>query len=87
MPKKSKTEWMPYYMPSKEEYECYIWGVENNIKISPYPVSAGPNPREWYLEIFSKGKWVRAPYVYTRDNIWIEFYKMYKYYFDKSKKI
>lgn len=87
MPKKNKIEWMPSYMPSDEEQEWYAYGVENNIKISPYPTTPGPNPRKWYLEIFSKGQWVRAPHVYDADTIWVEFYKMYKYYFDKNNKI
>jgi len=85
MAKKKEIKWMPNYMPSDEERKWYEYGIENNIKISQYPTTPGANPREWYIEIFNKGDWVRAPHVYDENTVWQEFYKMYKYYYDKSR--
>tara|TARA_R110002020_G_scaffold397922_1_gene607952 strand:- start:263 stop:520 length:258 start_codon:yes stop_codon:yes gene_type:complete len=85
MPKQRLTVWMPKYMPSDEERKYYEHGIKNNIRISPYPTTSGPNPKEWYIEIFSKNKWVRSPSVYNEQTIWPEFYKMYKYYYDKHR--
>ncbi len=85
MAKQFKTEWMPQYMPSKEENTWYEWGMNNDIKISPKPTSQGPNPKEWCLEVFNSGKWYRSPNAFGKAEIWKEFYLMYKFYYDKYR--
>jgi len=82
---KKETIWMPQYMVSKNEQEWYTWGINNNIKISPKPVTQGPNPKEWYLEVFNNGKWYKSPNVYGPKEVWHEFYLMYKFYYDKYR--
>jgi hypothetical protein len=85
MPKQRTTDWMPNYMPSDEERKWYEYGIKKEIKISPRAAEQGINPKKWYIEIFSKNKWVRSPHVYDKQTIWPEFYKMYKYYYDKHR--
>jgi hypothetical protein len=85
MAKKKETIWMPEYMTSKNENEWYAWGVNNNIRISPKPATQGPNPKEWYLEVFNNGRWYKSPNVYGPKEIWYEFYLMYKFYYDKYR--
>lgn len=85
MPKKYKKSWMPDYMPSDEERKWYEHGIEKGIRISPSPSTNDPNPKKWHLAVFSRDKWIKSPNVYDENNIWVEYYKAYKFYYDKYR--
>ena len=80
---------MPTYTANDEEWEAYKYSVRNNIRISPYGIQ---NDNEhWHIAI-SLGpykKWEKphlSPSKYCRKTIWVEYYKMCKYYYDKYRK-
>ena len=80
---------MPSYTPSREEVKMYSYCVDNNIRISPRGIREAPG--NWKIEIrfglYKKGeKSYIAPQVYDRDTIWVEYFKMCKYYYDKHRK-
>lgn len=77
---------LPNYSASEEERKWYNFCVKNNIRISPYGIL---NDNEnWYIAI-NLGPYKKfekpnlSPSKYSKDNIWIEFYKMCKYYYEK----
>ena len=80
---KNKNEWnMGSYPASAEEVEAKVWCLRNNIYISPF----AKEPGSWYIDIVINGKQNRSPHIYTKDIIWENIYKFYKYYYDKYKK-
>jgi len=88
MPKYVKKP-MPYYMPTSEQRKAYEYCVRKNIRISPLGINDEPN--KWRIGInigcYKKGENINvSPDVYSRDTIWIEYYKMCKYYYDKNEK-
>ena len=75
-------EWhMGSYSSTDEEYEARLWCIRNKIYISPF----AKQPGGWYIDIEINGKQHRSPHVYTKDIIWENIYKFYKYYYDKHK--
>ena len=82
MPRIKKKNWMPDYIPTKEEYDAYLYCVRNSIRISP----GGTNiHNEWTIDIFAKGKWNKSPDSYGHKEIWEVYYNYCKYYYEKSK--
>ncbi len=84
-----KTKPMPDYIASDEELEWYHYCVRNNIRISPYGILNDSD--HWYIAISlgAYAKWEKpnlSPYKYCRKTIWVEYYKMCKYYYDKYRK-
>ena len=76
------------YTPSAEETKWYMYCVENNIRISPIAKEKGMGNTEWYIGISFGNNYKKihkSPSVYTRDNIWEEFYLMCKYYYEKHR--
>ena len=71
------------YTPSEEESKAYLWGVRNNIRISPKQASYGAN--EWYVEIFSDGKWIHSKEKFGSVEVWEQVYNYYIYYYGKNK--
>jgi hypothetical protein len=63
---------MPSYFASNEEMEACLFCRRNNIRISPMGIQ-GEKPNI-------------SPKIYDRKNIWPEYYKMCKYYYDKYRK-
>ena len=80
---------MPDYTRTDEEFKWYRYCVQNNIRISPYGIQNDVD--HWYIAISigSYKKWEKphlSPSKYCRKTIWIEYYKMCKYYYDKYRK-
>lgn len=80
---------MPSYTPSIEEQKSYLYCIDNNIRISPKGVR--DEPGKWKIEIalgsYKKGeKRYTSPQLYDKNIIWVEYYKMCKYYYDKYRK-
>ena len=80
---------MPSYTCSTEEQKCYLYCIDNNIRISPRGLRNEPG--KWKIEIalgpYKKGeKRHVSPQLYDKDTIWVEYFKMCKYYYDKHRK-
>lgn len=82
MVKWGKKEAMPEYSPTKEEMGWYLYCVRHNIKISPGGI-IGSNL--WTIDVNTNGTWHKSPSKYNRDSIWVGYYKICKYYYDKRK--
>ena len=87
--RKTKTKPMPSYLPNEEERKWYRFCVSNNIRISPWGLQKDND--HWHICVnigpYKKGeKQNISPYKYDRRQIWPEYYKMCKYYYDKYKK-
>lgn len=80
---------MPEYTASDEELKWYTFCVKNNIRISPYGIQDDPD--RWHIAI-SIGTYKKnekphlSPSKYCRKTIWVETYKMCKYYYEKYNK-
>ena len=77
---------MPSYFASPEEMEACLFCRRNDIRISPLAIRDDPD--HWRIEIrlgpYKRGeKGNIAPNIYDKDTIWIEYYRMCKYYYDK----
>ena len=82
MPKlKKKLNPMGDYVPSDYEREAYIYGIRNDIRIAPKPVSH--NATEWYVEIFSGGKWNHSKDKFGPVDVWKQVYDYYIYYYER----
>lgn len=87
--RKKKNESMPIYLPNEEEIKWRNFCVENNIRISPLGING--EKKKWKIGIslglYKKGEKMHiAPSVYDADTIWIEYYRMCKFYYDKHRK-
>ena len=86
--KRRKPNYLPPYLPSPEEQEWKLYCTRNNIRISPW---ATPQDGQWKICI-NLGSYVKgekcnfAPFVYDKETLWVEYYKMCKYYYDKYRK-
>ena len=79
---KKNKEWdMGDYHASAEDIHAKQWCIRNKIYIAPFAKEAG----SWYIDITINGKQNRSPHVYTKNIIWENIYKFYKYYYDKYK--
>tara|TARA_Y100000748_G_scaffold299320_1_gene295975 strand:- start:3317 stop:3601 length:285 start_codon:yes stop_codon:yes gene_type:complete len=86
---RKKQKWMPNYTPSSDEIKYRDYCIKNNIRISPQGISQDPN--NWHIEV-RLGPYVRgekaytSPNVYDKKTIWLEYFLMCKYYYDKKNK-
>ena len=86
---KKKENWMPQYMPNKEEKEARLYCIRNNIRISPLGIKNEIG--KWKIGI-NIGPYVKgekpniSPHIYDKDTIWLEYFKFCKYYYDKYRK-
>ncbi|OUV25957.1 MAG: hypothetical protein CBC57_03605 [Euryarchaeota archaeon TMED97] len=77
------------FMPTKEQLKWDKYCIENDIRISPWPVSQGLNPEEWRVAVSLGSDYktiYKTPNTYFADEIWQEVYKTKKYYYDKHTK-
>lgn len=74
---------MPDYIMSELENNAYIWCIKNDIKISPFAVSADQNIRKWWIDVDAKGKVKRSPYQYDENQIWPKLFELYVFYYKK----
>ena len=77
---------MPDYLPTPEEIEGRNYCIRNDIRISPIGIK--DDNQRWKISIClgPYKKWERpniAPSIYDKHTIWVEYYKMCKYYYDK----
>ena len=80
---------LPEYLASEEELKWYRYCVRNNIRISPYGISGDSNHWKIAINLGVYKKYEKpnlSPSTYCRKTIWIEYYKMCKYYYDKYRK-
>ena len=76
---KTKDIDMGNYIPNTNEQEAYLWCIRNNIFVAPKAVST----TEWRLVISMNGKHNVSPSIYKKNDIWMQLYKFYTYYYDK----
>lgn len=86
---KKKAKPMPPYIASDKELEWWKYCVRNNIRIAPQGILTDSD--HWYISIslgpYEKGEKPNlSPFKYCRKTIWVEYYKMCKYYYDKYRK-
>jgi hypothetical protein len=84
-----KAKPMPPYIASDIELEWWKYCVRNNIRIAPQGILTDSD--HWYISIslgpYTKGEKPNlSPFKYCRKTIWVEYYKMCKYYYDKYRK-
>jgi len=78
---------MPNYIPSNEEQEWHRYCAQNDIIISPIGIQNEYNKWKIGIAIAKNYKTIHyAPYEYDRDTIWISYYEMCKYYYDKRRR-
>ena len=83
MPKPKKKNPMGDYLPSPENYEAMRYCINNRIcKISPL----AKNNSEWYLEVYTNGKWNRSPETFGPGEVWEVMFNYYDHYYNKYKK-
>ena len=81
--KKKKSNPMGDYLPSDKETEAYVWGIRNDVRIAPRAVRQGDN-LEWFVDIYSNGKWHNSGEKFGPVEVWEMVYKYYQYYYEKS---
>ena len=75
---------LPWYVPSKDELKWYRYCVRNAIRISPIGTD---KPGEWYIGISDPSNYKKvynSKHKYDKDTLWISYYEMCKYYYDKQ---
>jgi len=86
---KKKNNLPDNYITNKEEAAAYKWCLHNNIRIGLQAIDYVQNPDKWKIAI-SIGENYKAfylsPSVYTKDNVWQEYYKACLYYYNKHNK-
>ena len=85
---RKKNKSMPNYFPSEEENKWRNFCVNKNIRISPLGIYN--EEKKWRIGIaigpYKKNETIHiAPSIYDQHTIWIEYYKMCKYYYDKYR--
>ena len=77
------------YIANKEEAIAYKWCLKNNIRIGLQAIDYVQNPDKWRIAISigeSYKSFHSSPSIYTKDNIWQEYYKACLYYYNKHNK-
>lgn len=77
------------FMATEEQIKWDKYCIENNIRISPWPVSNGFYPEEWRVAVSLGSNYktiYKTPNTYLVNEIWQEVYKTKKYYYDKHTK-
>jgi hypothetical protein len=86
---KKKNNLPDNYIANEQEAAAYSWCVKNNIRIGLQATEYVQNPDKWKIAI-SIGEDYRkvnlSPSVYTKDNVWQEYYKACLYYYNKHNK-
>ena len=75
---------LPDYQVSPEEQKAYEYCVNNDIIISPIGIS--DDAGKWYIGIATPDNYkkvYKSKHIYDKDTVWISFYEMCKYYYDK----
>tara|TARA_R100001460_G_scaffold33140_1_gene64796 strand:- start:4890 stop:5177 length:288 start_codon:yes stop_codon:yes gene_type:complete len=77
------------FVATEEQIKWDKYCIENNIRVSPWPVSSGFYPEEWRVAVSLGSNYktiYKTPKTYLVDEIWQEVYKTKKYYYDKHTK-
>tara|TARA_B100000035_G_C21035718_1_gene570829 strand:+ start:4571 stop:4864 length:294 start_codon:yes stop_codon:yes gene_type:complete len=77
------------FVPTKEQIKWDDFCIENNIRISPSPVTHGFYPEEWRVAVSLGDDYktiYKTPKTFDAKEIWQEVYKTKKYYYDKHTK-
>ena len=86
MPKKKKIG-MGDFTPTPEQSEAMRYCINNRIcKISPLAKNQGNYNEEWYLEVYTNGKWNRSPETFGPGEVWEVMFNYYDHYYNKYKK-
>jgi len=86
---KKKHEPMPDYMPTRDELAWHKACLDNGVIISPVANKKGLICDEWRIGIAFQPNYKKVnltPTVYTKDNIWQEYFLMCKFYYDKYRR-
>ena len=84
MPKPKKKNPMGDYLPSPEDYTAMRYCIDKRIcKIAPL---AKVNDQEWYIEVYTNGKWNKSPETFGPGEVWEQIFKYYNYYYEKYRK-
>ena len=86
---KKKNNLPDNYIANEEEAAAYSWCVKNNIRIGLQAIEYVQNPDKWKIAISIGEDYKKvnlSPSVYTKDNVWQEYYKACLYYYNKHNK-
>ncbi len=87
--KKTKNNLPDNYIANNEEQKAYSWCIHNNIRIGLEAMDYIQNPNRWKIAISIGENHKTAhlsPNIYTKDNVWQEYYKACLYYYNKHNK-
>jgi hypothetical protein len=85
--KKKDAYKMPPHTASRDQTKWQQYCINNNIRISPYGINNQPG--KWKIAIalgsYKKSEKIYyAPHIYDKNTIWLEYYNMCKYYYEKQ---
>ena len=81
--RRRKNYTMGDYIPTPEDYAAMRYCINNRIcKISPL----AKGNKNWYLEVYTNGKWNRSPETFGPGEVWEVLFKYYHHYYNKHKK-
>ena len=86
---KKKNNLPDNYIANEEEAAAYSWCIKNNIRIGLQAIEYVQNPDKWKIAISIGEDYKKvnlSPSVYTKDNVWQEYYKACLYYYNKHNK-
>ena len=86
---KKKNNLPDNYIANEEEAAAYSWCIKNNIRIGLQATEYVQNPDKWKIAISIGEDYKKvnlSPSVYTKDNVWQEYYKACLYYYNKHNK-
>lgn len=86
---KKKNNLPDNYIANEQEAAAYSWCVKNNIRIGLQATEYVQNPDKWKIAISIGEDYKKvnlSPSVYTKDNVWAEYYKACLYYYNKHNK-
>lgn len=82
---RGKSNPMPPYNQSKEELEWYAYCMNNGIRISPGGLK--DDSSHWTIDVSTDGTtWHRSPKKYNSEEIWVNYYRIAEYYYEKRNK-
>ena len=86
---KKKNNLPDNYIANEQEAAAYSWCIKNNIRIGLQAIEYVQNPDKWKIAISIGEDYKKvnlSPSVYTKDNVWQEYYKACLYYYNKHNK-
>ena len=86
---KKKNNLPDNYIANEEEAAAYSWCIKNNIRIGLQAIEYVQNPDKWKIAISIGEDYKKvnlSPSIYTKDNVWQEYYKACLYYYNKHNK-